>query len=146
MRSRRGVRGSWPGWLGEDKVMGQTRAWHLGGGTRRVKATMGSEPGVSKAHEGAPVPGGCKSRRWESPGLQRKAWVSDQGLHMAPSTVQPCLLPSEAWTAVQGKAGTAPNPSRAPSALPYSSSPDLYKGPIRKDQMQEEQKSRNSTL
>lgn len=66
---------------------------------------------------------------------------------MAPSTVQLCLLPSEAWTAVQGRAGTTPNPSRAPSVLPHPSfSPDLYKGLVRKDQMQEEQKSRDSTL
>lgn len=112
-----------------------------------MKAIIGPEPGVSKAHEEAPVLGACKSRRWESPGLQGGVWVSDQGLRMAPSTVQPCLLPSEAWTADQGRARTAPNPSRAPSALPYPSfSLDLYKGPARKDQMQEEQNSRDSTL
>lgn len=51
-------------------------------------------------------------------------------------------LPSEVWTIVQGRAGISLNPSRAPSALSNPPPPpDPYKGPIREDQMQGEERS-----
>lgn len=34
-------------------------------------------------------------------------------------------LPREVWTVVQGRAGISPNPSRAPSALPNPSPPQM---------------------